>query len=87
MIYIAFLIKHTSPPIKSALPCDRAENFQTGHFLDASGRRTIFSSRSFISRQRWADNIFDRFLYLYYYYTERVKTCQFVCKKESIKIF
>ena len=66
------------PPIESALPCDRAENFRAGHLLDASGRRTIFSGRSFIGRQRWADNIFDRFLYLYYHYTERAGICQFV---------
>ena len=52
MIYITFLVKHMPPPIKSALPCDRAENFQAGHLLDASGGRTIFSGRSFISRQR-----------------------------------
>ena len=34
-------------------------NFQAGHLLDASGERTVFSSRSLISRQRWANNIFD----------------------------
>ena len=34
-------------------------NFRAGHLLDASGERTIFSSRSLISRQRWANNIFD----------------------------
>ena len=32
-------------------------NFQAGHLLDASGKRTIFSSQSFISRQWWAGNI------------------------------
>nr|WP_289499921.1 hypothetical protein [Faecalibaculum rodentium] len=78
MIYISGLVNHMPPPIKSALPCDRAENFRAGHLLDASGRRTIFSGRSFIGRQRWADNIFDRFLYLYYHYTERAGICQFV---------
>lgn len=52
MIYIAFFVKYMPPPIKSALPCDRAENFRAGHLLDASGGRTIFSDRSFISRQR-----------------------------------
>ena len=34
-------------------------NFRAGHLLAASGERTIFSSRSLISRQRWANNIFD----------------------------
>ena len=37
----------------------QGRNFRAGHLLDASGERTIFSSRSFISRQRWANNIFD----------------------------
>ena len=32
-------------------------NFQAGHLLDASGKRTIFSIQSFISRQWWAGNI------------------------------
>ena len=34
-------------------------NFRTGYLLDASGERAIFSSRSLISRQRWAGNIYD----------------------------
>lgn len=36
----------------------QGRNFRARHLLDASGERTIFSSRSLISRQRWADNIF-----------------------------
>ena len=34
-------------------------DFQAGDLSAASGRRAIFSDRSFISRQRWADNIFN----------------------------
>ena len=52
MVNIAFLINHISPPMKSALPSDRAENFRAGHLLDASGERAIFSNRSLIGRQR-----------------------------------
>ena len=37
----------------------QGRNFRAGYLLDASGERTIFSNRSFMSRQRWANNIFD----------------------------
>ena len=52
-------------------------NSRTGYLLDASGERAIFSSRSLISRQRWAGNIYDdRSFCLYHYYMFLEKICQ-----------
>ena len=72
IVYVMF-DKNTILKIKYLL-----NYFQTGHLIDASGKRTIFSSRSFVKPPTVGEEYFrqQKCLLLYIYYTVGKKMSQ-----------